>query len=194
MGMGARPGVRATRRQRGMSLRNRRQAFLGHFAANCNVEAAAAAAGVPVSTLYGWRRTDADFAADWIEALTLGYQLLEARLIAHALAGRDDGSIDGIAGTPVAPVNVDLAFKLMGLQRHGTTKGFPGRPRKTVQRDEAMGIFLKRLEQIERRKAAAAAAAGEGAAAAAGSPGPAAEGERPADARDYAGDAAGDAA
>jgi hypothetical protein len=140
-----------------MSLRNRRQVFLGHFAGNCNITAAAAAAGIPLSTLYSWRRTEADFAAEWNEALTMGYQMLEARLIAHALAGGDGTALDAIPDTPIEPVNVDLALKLMGRQRYGTTQGFAGRPPKVVPRDEALRIFLKRLEQIEARKRANAA-------------------------------------
>lgn len=133
------------------------EAFLAHFSANCNVAAAAAAAGATVSALYRWRRDDPAFAEAWGEALAMGYQLLEARLVAHALAGTGGGELDGIEPIAAAPIHVELALKLMALQRHSAAKGFPGRPRKPVAREDMLKVLLARIELIEQRKRAAAA-------------------------------------
>lgn len=147
---------RGSERVEGEALAGRRETFLSHFAANCNVTAAANAAGVPVSTLYRWRRDDADFAEEWGQALAMGYQLLEARLVAHALAGEQHGDVTGIAELNAAPVPVELALRLMGLQRHSKTRGFAGRPLKTMPREDMLKVLLARIEMIEQRKRIAA--------------------------------------
>lgn len=144
--------ARETKRSRA----RQREAFLSHFAANCNVTAAAAAAGVTPNTLYRWRRDEPDFAEAWAEALAMGYQMLEARLVAHALAGTPGEELDGVEDIAAAPIHVELALKLMSVQRHSAMKGFPGRPRKQVPREEMLKVLLARLDLIERRKRAAA--------------------------------------
>jgi len=67
----------------------KRSAFLDSLAAGCNVRAACAAAKVSPSWAYGTRRCDPDFAADWGEAIQIGYDQIESALIAHVLAALD---------------------------------------------------------------------------------------------------------
>ncbi|MFN4134289.1 MAG: hypothetical protein ACK4G2_01440 [Novosphingobium sp.] len=55
--------------------------FLAVLAETSNVSAAAAAAGVPPSRAYREKRSDADFAARWREALCEGYDLLEMEIL-----------------------------------------------------------------------------------------------------------------
>ena len=64
----------------------RKEKFLEHFAATCDVTASAAVAGVSESTVYNHRRSDPDFAAGWQEALEQGYARLEAEAVAQRLA------------------------------------------------------------------------------------------------------------
>ncbi|HVQ08208.1 MAG TPA: hypothetical protein VMS43_07210 [Allosphingosinicella sp.] len=61
--------------------RERRQAFLDHFAETCNLEASAAAAGVSPSAVYRVLKTDAAFAEGFEEALKIGYLFLEAEAV-----------------------------------------------------------------------------------------------------------------
>jgi hypothetical protein len=62
----------------------RRKRFLSHFAASCNVRAAARAVGISESCVDAWRRKNPQFNAAWKEALQLGYARLEAELVLGA--------------------------------------------------------------------------------------------------------------
>lgn len=61
--------------------RERKQRFLDHFAATCNLEASAATAGVSVSSVYRALRSDAAFTEGFEEALQFGYRCLEAEAL-----------------------------------------------------------------------------------------------------------------
>jgi putative intracellular protease/amidase len=61
--------------------RERKQAFLDHFAETCNLEASAAAAGISLSAVYRALKTDAAFAEGFEEALGIGYLFLEAEAL-----------------------------------------------------------------------------------------------------------------
>lgn len=154
---GARAGVRTSAGKRTQSLARRRETFLAHFAANCNVGQAARAAGVPLSTLYLWRRDEPGFAAEWADAQAAGYQMLEARLVAHALAGSQGETLDGVAEIAVEPVNVELALKLIDLRQRGATKRMGRPPSRPVTREDLAAELVKRLDMIDRRRRMAAA-------------------------------------
>lgn len=149
---GAQAGVRADAGKRAVSLAKRREMFLEHFAVNCHVEAAAAAADIALPTLYQWRRREPAFATQWAEAMAAGYQMLEARLVAHALAGDSGERLEGVEGTPVAPVNVDVALKLIALRQRPGPKRIGRPPIKTVSSEDTLKVLLKRLDLIEKRK------------------------------------------
>lgn len=149
---GAQAGVQATEEMRDASLTERREAFLAHFAVNCHVEAAAAAANIALTTLYQWRRREPGFAAEWAEAMTAGYQMLEARLVAHALRGDGGAALEGIEGTPVAPVDVDVALKLIALRGRAAPKRMGRPPLKAVSSEDTLKVLLNRLDLIEKRK------------------------------------------
>lgn len=61
--------------------RERKQAFLDHFAETCNLEASAAVAGISLSAVYRALQSDAAFAEGFEEALGLGYLVLEAEAL-----------------------------------------------------------------------------------------------------------------
>jgi hypothetical protein len=92
----------------------RRVAFLDHLAATCNIAQSAKAVGSSASGVYALRRRDAAFAEQWREAIDLGYELLETKVLAFALGQRDDGSMigdpDAVAAAPIDP---DAALKLV---------------------------------------------------------------------------------
>lgn len=74
--------------------RERKQIFLDHFSGSCNLEAAAAAAGVSTSTVREHLRTDPAFAEAFQEALALGYTLLEAEAVRQQRATQEKYRID----------------------------------------------------------------------------------------------------
>ena len=76
-----------------------RAAFLDTLAETCNVRIACAAAKRASSGAYALRRRDPAFAALWLEALTIGYERLEAALLRHVLTSLNDITIaDGASG------------------------------------------------------------------------------------------------
>jgi AcrR family transcriptional regulator len=74
--------------------RERKQIFLDHFSGSCNLDAAAAAAGVSTSTVREHLRTDPAFAEGFQEALALGYTLLEAEAVRQQRAAQAKYLID----------------------------------------------------------------------------------------------------
>jgi hypothetical protein len=150
--------VRRNAVERAASLAKRREAFLGELAWHCDVEKASRNSGVSLMTVYHWRRTEEGFAAEWADAVVQGYQMLEARLIAHALAGNAGDTLEGLAQTPLPPLNIDLAIRVLGLQRR-TANERPGRPRQRATRDDTVNELLRRLDMVARRKRAEAARA-----------------------------------
>ncbi|QKR98746.1 hypothetical protein F9288_03130 [Sphingomonas sp. CL5.1] len=141
-----------------------REAFLDHLAATCNVKTAAAAGGVTGQTALRWRRHDPDFAQAWSEALALGYEMLETRLVGHALAGERGGTLAGDDDGALPPVAVELALKLLTYHRNA-----PGKPhrrtgpkRAYAEKDDSDRAILAKLAQIEKARAKRAAAPGAG--------------------------------
>jgi hypothetical protein len=111
----------------------RREIFLGHLAATCNVTASAAAAGISFSAVYRCRMRDPEFREAWEQALEQGYARLEAALLLRATGGGGGGvDLDLDAEAPIAgadaPDQVDWA-KGMELLRHharGQDRSAPG--------------------------------------------------------------------
>jgi hypothetical protein len=156
--------VRITDRRRVCWSEAMKETFLDHLASTCNVKDAAAAIGVAQCSVYFLRRRDSDFAAAWSKALALGYEMLETRLVGHALAGgagavgdrggdanaggNEDGERDGI--------DVSLALRL--LNRHGRAlsgRAGGGGPRpQTATRQETNAAILKRLRVMEAQQRA----------------------------------------
>jgi hypothetical protein len=122
----------------------RRAAFLDRLAETCNVQLASAAAGVRKEAVYALRRRDSEFEAAWKEALAQGYDVLETRLVGHALNGPD----------PDEPLDVELAIRL--LTRHGNALAGrvprTGSPPRRATREETDAAILKKIEMIERAR------------------------------------------
>jgi hypothetical protein len=144
---------RAPRRSFG---EDRRQVFLDHLAACCNVTAAAAAAGVGVSTVYDARRRDAAFAQAWDEAIEAGYATLEALLIERAALGGGGGGGYAPGDTPVpGPETVDtwLALDLLRLNRSAKAPRRPvGAPTRRASEKALAEAILAKLDVLERRR------------------------------------------
>ncbi|WP_156442667.1 MULTISPECIES: hypothetical protein [unclassified Sphingomonas] len=131
-----------------------RATFLDHLAATCNVSAAAEAARVCKTSVYQIRRRDADFAAQWEEALALGYQMVETRLIGHVLAGLT--RVDRMDERGDAPaIDFEAALKLLSQHRNATAKPHKGRKPTFAAPDDTDRVLLERLRVIEARRARA---------------------------------------
>jgi transposase len=79
----------ARRARRNRFTHERKEIFLGHFAATCDAEASAAKAGVSISTVYEHRRADPVFAEGWREALPQAFARLEAEMLRQRLAAME---------------------------------------------------------------------------------------------------------
>lgn len=129
--------------------------FLDHLAATCDINAAAATIKVDPESVHGLRRSDPAFGAAWGEALAAGYEMLETRLVGHALAGggREIAGATGRAG----PIDAELALRLLSEHR-GTATGATGRARRggatarVASREQTDAAILRKLAQIERAR------------------------------------------
>jgi hypothetical protein len=146
----------------------KRQVFLDHLAACCNVTRSAAAAGAGISTVYGARRSDPAFARAWDEAIEAGYATLEALLIERAaLGGHGDEAGGYVPGdTPVpGPETIDtwLALDLLRMSRapKAPRKASGPPPRRATEKALAEKI-LGKLDVLAQRKRRGAAGRPEG--------------------------------
>ena len=148
------------RLRRNRFTRERKEAFLSALAATCEVGAAARAAGVCRATAYAHRASDPAFAAGWREALVMGVEALEGRLLAEREAALDAYFfVPGEAPPPaVDPVERDLDFwrALHLLREH--KRGLAGqgnagrRPYKTASPEEVAGAVGRLIKEVRRRE------------------------------------------
>lgn len=130
----------------------KRQTFLDTLAVTCNVNIACAEAGMSRSGVYQLRRRDQEFAALWREALLMGYDRLEERLLRRAGAGVNDIDFGG-GDAPEAPLDAELALTLLRAHRpavEGRRKRQGGEIHR-MSREEAEAALSKRLDALEKR-------------------------------------------
>lgn len=145
---GKRPKMRAANRNGWTTAKEGE--FLSALEATCNVTAAAAVAGVSVSSAYRRRKAHAAFRIGWHEAVGLAYQRLELALIERALVGtekivtRKDGSVERIREYPNA-----IALTL--LRMHRDTAAEATVDEEPDDMDEVRERLLQRLERLRER-------------------------------------------
>ncbi len=129
-------------------------AFLDHLAATCNVKASAGAIDVDPSSVYGLRRKDKKFRAQWADAVECGYEMLETQLIGHALDGGGPALINGdVAAT--GPIDVRLALALLTSHRgrRDGSRDKDGPKYKTVSAEQTNASILRKLGAMKRARA-----------------------------------------
>lgn len=132
--------------------RDKRQAFLDMLAVTCNVRLACDAAKMSRGSVYCLRRRDPEFAALWREALLMGYDRLEERLLRQAGAGVNDVAF-GTEDPPEDPLDPVLALNLLRSNRP-TVEGQRKRPTGPIvraTREEAEAALAKRLDALKKR-------------------------------------------
>ena len=148
-----RQGILAGKWARARWSKAMRMAFLDHLAATCNVMESAATAGVTPSAVYQIRRRDPRFAAKWEEALALGYQMLETRMLGHVLSGQRASDPLATGDGALAAIDFEAGLRLLSQHRNGQVKPHKGRQVSYAARDETDAVLLKRLKMIETRRA-----------------------------------------
>ena len=133
----------------------RQQAFLDHFAATADHDAAAAAAGVDRTTVYKLCRRDDTFAAAWMAALAEAYPRLEAEAVRHRLEAQARLRAGTLPKGEVAG-EFDKVMKL--LQRWdrrgggiGWRRGAHGRQRRWTF-EEAIALLDRRMRALGLRR------------------------------------------
>lgn len=132
--------------------RQKRQIFLDTLAVTCNVGLACTQAKMSTAGAYALRRRDPEFATLWRDALLMGYDRLEERLLRQAGAGANDVEF-GIGAVAEAPLDRELALSLLRSHRptvEGKRKRLSG-PILRANREEAEAALAKRLDALEKR-------------------------------------------
>ena len=129
--------------------------FLDHLSATCDVTAAAAAIAVDPGSVYRLRRRDERFSSEWAQALTLGYQMLETRLLGYVMApGRTAGTVHELDGSVVA-MDVEHALRMLTIHRNAM-QGNKHAPRgrtvfRAVSQEETDAALLASIAKTERK-------------------------------------------
>ncbi|MDG5489116.1 hypothetical protein NYR55_10875 [Sphingomonas sp. BGYR3] len=134
-----------------------RKRFLTHLAETANVTAAVGKSGVSSSTVYRTRYREPEFAAEWDRALAIGYDRLEAAMLAAAMKAvrAAEDSVPVPEGEAVI-VSFDQAQRLLNhhrsLAREGRWRGHPDRDyAASAERTDA--AILKLLKKLPARRA-----------------------------------------
>jgi hypothetical protein len=133
----------------------KKQIFLDHLASCCTVKTSAAAAGVSAETVNNHRRKDPVFDEQCEQALKVGYDNLDAAMLARAARGGSYEPGPDAAEAP-GPETVDtmLGLHLLQLRRKpmGQRTGRAGYEPKRVSEKELNESLLAKLEVLHRRR------------------------------------------
>jgi hypothetical protein len=141
--------LRHTRRLR--FTEERKDVYLAHFAATCDMATSAEAAGVCTSTVRNHRLKDAEFDARCQAALEQGYAALEEAAVRERLAALEKLR-EGVLPAGEAAVEFERQMKLLSQwRRRDGSLGPRAHSRETLSRwsfDEAMKALEKRLKAL----------------------------------------------
>lgn len=93
--------------------------FLIALSQTCNVKAAVRAAGMSTSSAYAHRHRWPAFAAEWDEAVAIGYAALQAALIEGAIDFFERDPIE--LGGPAIVTSVGEAIQVLAMNRFAVT-------------------------------------------------------------------------
>ncbi len=137
--------------------KTKRQRFLDALALTCNVTKSAAYAPIATTTLFRYKARDTVLAAQWEDALAMGYDRLEALVLLHGGAGQPiepDPDAAEAGGAEPEPFDFDRAMKVL-IYRRNARHGLPtgrGKPAmRNATREETNAVLLKALAAAKRR-------------------------------------------
>ena len=129
--------------------------FLDHLAATCDVKASARSIGVGVSSVYVLRRRDERFAAEWQQALALGYQMLETQLVGHVLSHDPSNYLTNGDTAKTGAIYVEHALRLLTVHREALLKTAKaprgGSVHRQVSQEETDAALLASIAKTERK-------------------------------------------
>jgi hypothetical protein len=132
----------------------RRERFLDHVAATCNVRAAAEEVGMSQCGLYALRRRDSEFAEQWRMALLAGYDRLEAELLRKAISAMDGVAIGDPDKVVAGPVSIEQAIKILDRHQHvlRASGSAVRESRHRATQAETDAELIKRLTALKKRQ------------------------------------------
>ena len=140
----------------------KRGRFLQVLTETCHVERAVREAGMGPTAAYDLRRRDTKFAAQWQEALAIGYDRLETALLRRALEVIE-GLVLEESAQPVEKMTVAQAMDVMSKHRasveRGAARGRRPQARHIATQAETDAVLMKRIAMVERQRARAAGVA-----------------------------------
>ena len=145
-------GVQVAETGRKLFGKQRRETFLEHLAATCNVKRSADAAEVTVQCVYKQRMKDGAFREAWGRALEQGYARLEAMLLERA-ARAEPVEVEGDLVLSEEPFDRELAIHLLREHKKGLA-GIPRAPQpalKSAEWSEVETYFIARLKALKVR-------------------------------------------
>ncbi len=132
--------------------KERRERFLDHVAATCNVREATEIVGLSQCGLYALRRRDPVFAEQWRMALLTGYDRLEAELLRKAISALDGVAIGDPDKVIAGPVTIEQAIKILDRHQHVLKSGSAVREsRHQATQAETDAELIKRLDAMKKR-------------------------------------------
>ena len=138
----------------------KRTAFLTELASSCNVRRATAAVGMAPTTAYKLRDREPAFARAWQAALLIGYERLEAALLARALEAVGEIDFEALDERValVEKMTVDQAIRILAQHREsvrlGQARGRRSSARHVATQEETDAALIKRIRIAERHRIA----------------------------------------
>jgi hypothetical protein len=131
----------------------KKDAFLEALAATCCVRRAAEAADMAPAHCYALKLRDAKFAADWQDAMAIGYARVEERLILDAMGQAANDDEGPAAGVRMDKYEREQALNLLKYHREEAAirprRG--GTPETCAAEDETDAAILARLAAVRKR-------------------------------------------
>lgn len=137
---------------RGVKFTAERKAiYLACFAATCDSDEAARAAGVGDTTVYTHRKQDPEFGAAWEQALKDGYQRLAAELARQRLAAAEAYKAAVAAGAAAPGEEQEFERGLALLKLFQGRGGMGPEPRTRAAQGEKVWSFAEAAAALEKR-------------------------------------------
>lgn len=140
----ARPEIRRTWTEM------KRRKFLETLALTCNVTAAARSLGMAPNSPYALRARDAAFAEAWDQALTEGYDRLEASVYERALNGKVETVTRGDVVEERRTYSDNLAMMLLRMHRERVERWRESRAGRDPE--SLLAVLRERLVLLHERK------------------------------------------